>query len=139
MTRRNTVQKQAVLEAVRAAHPGHPTAADIWNQVRPALPHLSFGTVYRVLHGLASEQVIRELPQPTGPMRYDADTSGHHHVVCTECGAIGDVYLASDFALDACEMARASFQIADCRVEFRGLCPACARSSEQERDGTSPC
>lgn len=139
MTRRNTVQKQAVLEAVRAAQPGHPTAADIWNQVRPALPHLAFGTVYRVLHGLASEQRIRELPQTSGPMRYDADMSGHYHVVCTRCGAMGDVYLASSIDAEACGMARASFEIADCQLEFRGLCPDCAQSSKQERDGTIPC
>ena len=125
-TRRRTAQKQAVLDAVRRSRPSHPTAADIFAAVRPALPHLSFGTVYRVLHGLAEEGRIQEVQHAGEPSRYDANTEAHHHIVCSQCGAVGDVHLAPSFVLGECGRPRTDFQIEGFRLEFSGLCPACS-------------
>ncbi len=133
MTRRQTIQKQAVLNAVRAAQPTHPTAADIFAAVRPSLPTLSFGTVYRVLHGLTSEGVILEVPQSNGPTRYDGDTSFHHHILCLECGAVGDVHLDADFLMESCGRPQTEFQIAGYRLEFHGFCPACCDAQRREQ------
>lgn len=124
-TRRQTIQKQAVLDAVRRAQPPHPTAADIFAAVRPTLPTLSFGTVYRVLHGLAEDGEILEVPQSAGPTRYDGNTTFHHHVICSECGAVGDVHLAPDFILSEAGRPQTPFEIDGYRLEFQGRCPAC--------------
>lgn len=138
-TRRQTIQKQAVLEAVRRSQPAHPTAADIFAAIRPALPSLSFGTVYRVLHGLAEEGEIREVPHAGGPTRYDGNTDAHHHVVCSRCGAVGDVHLASGFVLGECGRPRTDFEIDSFRLEFSGLCPACRAPQDTERKDPTPC
>ncbi len=132
MTRRQTIQKQAVLAAVKTAHPTHPTAADIFASVRPFLPTLSFGTVYRVLHGLAEEGTILEVPSTAGPTRFDADTFPHHHVLCTVCGAVGDVYLERAFTLEECARPQTDFEIGSYRLDFRGLCPACRVADSQK-------
>lgn len=141
-TRRQTIQKQAVLDAVRGAQPAHPTAADIFAAVRPALPSLSFGTVYRVLHGLAEEGEIQEVPHAGGPTRYDGNTEAHHHVVCSRCGTVGDVHLAPGFILGECGRPQTEFEIESYRLEFLGLCPACrARNTPLagERTNATPC
>lgn len=130
MTRRQTIQKQAVLDTVQAAHPGHPTAADVFASLRPALPHLSFGTVYRVLHGLAEDGVIGEVLQANGPTRYDANTAQHHHIVCAQCGAVGDVHLSDEFVLGECGRPRTNFEISSYRLEFSGVCPTCRASNQ---------
>jgi Fe2+ or Zn2+ uptake regulation protein len=141
-TRRQTIQKQAVLEAVRGAQPAHPTAADIFAAVRPALPSLSFGTVYRVLHGLTEEGEIQEVPHAGGPTRYDGNTEAHHHVVCSQCGSVGDVHLAPGFVLGECGRPQTDFDIESFRLEFLGICPVCRAASAppcQERNDATPC
>ncbi len=127
--RRQTIQKQAVLDAVRQSTPSHPTAADIFAQVRPLLPTLSFGTVYRVLHGLVAEGEIAEIPQANGPAHYDADMQAHDHIICSECGAVGDVHLRPLFSVAECGQPQTDFEVQGYRLEFHGLCPACRRAS----------
>lgn len=128
--RRQTIQKQAVLDAVRQATPSHPTAADIFGQVRPLLPTLSFGTVYRVLHGLVEDGDIVEIRQAGGPAHYDADTQEHDHIICARCGAVGDVHLRPLFSLEECGQPQTDFAVWGYRLEFHGLCPACRRASQ---------
>ena len=52
MERRNTRQRQLVLEAVQELC-DHPTADEIYLRVREQDDHISRGTVYRNLHLLA--------------------------------------------------------------------------------------
>lgn len=142
--RRQTIQKQAVLDAVRQAQPSHPTAADIFAQVRPTLPTLSFGTVYRVLHGLVEEGAITEIPQANGPAHYDADMEQHDHIVCSGCGAVGDVHLAPMFSLAGCGKPSTDFLVESYRLEFHGLCPLCQQAglpsqSTPERQEAAQC
>ncbi len=128
--RRQTIQKQAVLDAVRQATLSHPTAADIFAQVRPLLPTLSFGTVYRVLHGLVEEGEIAEIRQAGGPAHYDADTREHDHIICSRCGAVGDVHLRPLFSLEECGQPQTDFEVLGYRLEFHGLCPSCRLVSQ---------
>lgn len=135
--RRQTIQKQAVLEAVRQATLSHPTAADIFAQVRPLLPTLSFGTVYRVLHGLVEDGDLVEIPQANGPAHYDADTRDHDHIICSRCGAVGDVHLRPLFSLEECGQPQTDFEVQGYRLEFHGLCPRC-RCAPQAASSLSP-
>ena len=137
--RRQTIQKQAVLDAVRHSAPSHPTAADIFAQVRPLLPTLSFGTVYRVLHGLVEEGDIAEIPQANGPAHYDSDTREHDHIICSGCGAVGDVYLRPLFSVEECGQPQTDFAILGYRLEFHGLCPLCRCAADAAPSPLSAC
>ena len=55
--RRNTRQRRLVLDAVRALHNGHPTADDVFVEVRRHDGRISRGTVYRNLSLLSDEGI----------------------------------------------------------------------------------
>lgn len=121
---RNTVQRRAVREAVRA-FPGHPTAADIFARVRQNYPRLSLATVYRALHALVQQGQIGET-RIDNVSRYDASPVPHHHVVCRRCGAIGDVPAPlSAGTLRRLRQAAGGFSLDAHSIQLSGLCPGC--------------
>ena len=69
----------------------HPTADVVYTNVRRKFPNISLGTVYRNLSLLADLGEIRRLRVGDGVDHYDADTSKHYHVICTECGSVTDL------------------------------------------------
>ena len=69
----------------------HPTADVVYMNVRREYPNISLGTVYRNLSLLADLGEIRRLRIGDGIDHYDADTSKHYHVICTECGSVTDL------------------------------------------------
>ncbi|GAB4466022.1 MAG: hypothetical protein OHK0029_37080 [Armatimonadaceae bacterium] len=87
---RNTQQRKAVLEAVRALAGQHPTAADVFDHLRVRHPRMSLATVYRALHALVQQNEVCEM-RIENVARYDAGPCPHHHVVCRRCGAILDI------------------------------------------------
>lgn len=122
---RNTRQRQAVVQALRDTRT-HPDAAWIHTQVRHALPNISLGTVYRTLDALVRDGVVMTIERAGQATRFDYKHAGHghHHVVCRGCGTIYDV-AAEDVPLPAAGLP-AGFQVQDVRLEYHGLCAACA-------------
>ncbi len=120
---RNTVQRKAVLDAVRCL-PGHPTAADVFVRVRSDYPHLSLATVYRALRALVERGDIAEM-RAENVARYDAGSRPHHHIVCRTCGTVTDIPpVLPDAAL--CHVEQASgYRLDPHPVQFTGICPGC--------------
>ena len=75
MEKRNTIQKQLVLEAVAQLH-NHPTAEQVYAQVVKAHPTISKATVYRNLASLSEDGRLRHLPMPAGHAYY---YTGRHY------------------------------------------------------------
>lgn len=69
----------------------HPTADVVYMNVKQEYPNISLGTVYRNLSLLTELGEIRRLRMGDGVDHYDADTSQHYHVICTECGSVTDL------------------------------------------------
>ncbi|HET7153572.1 MAG TPA: transcriptional repressor, partial [Candidatus Kapabacteria bacterium] len=89
--RHSSKQRDAILEAVRSFN-GHPTADDVYAEVRGAMPNISLGTVYRNLRLLVEDGTISEVANPTGgAVQFDKMTVPHHHFICTHCNAIIDI------------------------------------------------
>ena len=124
---RNTRQKAAVLAAVRGAQ-HHPDAKWVYEQVVREIPNISLGTVYRVLASLSAEGLIRECPRADGPSLYDANTEDHLHIRCTRCGRIEDVppLRLPDELVESVRQASAFAKVDEVRLEFGGVCGACA-------------
>lgn len=123
--RRLTPQRAEVLAELRAAH-DHPTAAQLFERLRPRLPRLSLGTVYRNLDVLAADGVITRLAGAGAEARWDGAPQDHDHVRCVCCGAVADipaVPLAGGPALPA------GFALAGRRLEFTGTCAGCAAAA----------
>ena len=70
----------------------HPTAEQIYENVRCVMPNISLGTVYRNLAQLEQAGTIRKLK--VGPQdHFDGDLKPHAHFVCKACGKVYDVML----------------------------------------------
>lgn len=126
---RNTQQRKAVLNAVRALDGHHPTAADIFASVRSEHPHMSLATVYRALHALVEQSELTEM-RIENVARYDAGPNAHHHLVCRRCGSVVDVEHDALPALALRQIGRhlqktSDFQLDLHPIQFTGICAAC--------------
>src|SRR3954462_12970727 len=82
-----TPQRMAIVREL-AADPTHPTAQELFERLRPALPTMSFATVYNTLDALASAGLCAALSLAPGPSRFDPNMKAHHHAVCDRCGEV---------------------------------------------------
>src|SRR5262249_51203459 len=84
-----TPQRLAIFR-VLAAIDCHPTADELFRRVRPRLPSLALGTVYRTLDWLEAHGLIARVQSPGEPARFDANLGAHHHLICTRCRRVVD-------------------------------------------------
>lgn len=128
---RNTLQRRAVLNAIRALPGQHPTAAEVYGHVRADFPNLSLATVYRAVHALAQSGEILELHAPAaasgGVCRYDAPIQPHHHIVCRACGFVSDLPALDPGSILGDVAAHSGFAVDPHPIQFTGLCAACAK------------
>jgi Fur family ferric uptake transcriptional regulator len=131
-----TPSRRAILEEVRRAAT-HPTADEVYREVRKTLPRVSLGTVYRNLEILARHGLIRVVDDTGDRRRYDGTLEDHCHVQCRSCGRIEDVRIDAWPRLERLVDGECEFEIDGCRVRFVGVCPECAprRMGPDANDG----
>jgi Fe2+ or Zn2+ uptake regulation protein len=118
---RVTAPRLAVLAA--AADSGDQFSAD---EVAHRLPHVGRATVFRTLKLLVEMDVLCRVLLDDGSLRYRWSRRGHHHhLVCSECGAVED-FTACDVAELVSELTRrAGFTVDGHWLEVYGRCAAC--------------
>ncbi len=103
----------------------HPDAETIFRKVRKRLPAISLDTVYRTLRVFEDNGDVFRVATFNDRARYDANTSSHHHFVCSYCGRIVDCHCpVLDRFQAPRELARLG-RIDRVHIEFRGLCSHC--------------
>ncbi|QWT17173.1 transcriptional repressor [Collinsella sp. zg1085] len=132
--RRNTHQRQLVLNAVLARN-DHPSAEDIYLDVRNIEATISRGTVYRNLNLLEESGLISSVHVPGGN-RFDWRLDNHAHAVCTSCGMLVDAPMSYSTQDDCAAEASTGFQIMSHTTVYTGLCPRC-QTAQTELDGDS--
>ena len=88
-----TPQRIAIVDAF-AGDPSHPTAQEIFERLRVAMPTMSFATVYSTLDTLAAASLCTVRALAPGPARFDPNVEPHHHALCERCGAIHEAIRA---------------------------------------------
>lgn len=88
--RKRSRQRDAVLQCIRSTT-CHPTADWIFSRLKPVMPELSRGTVYRNLSILRQEGEICSVGVSGGMEHFDGDVHPHVHFVCTTCGGVTDL------------------------------------------------
>ena len=122
--KRNTEQKRIILDALMRAD--HPTASELYEQIKGDNPRLSRATVFRVLGQFADDGVVRKLNLLGSDTRFDARTAPHAHCHCVRCGRVTDIFecdFASANVLHIDEID--GFKILSTEIEFNGVCPQC--------------
>ncbi len=126
---RNTRQRQLVLEAVRA-RVDHPSADEIYLDVRRKDARISRGTVYRNLNILAGSGEITRVETPSAD-RYDLRSEPHCHLYCLSCGAVVDAPLSYQREDDRRVAEATGFDVRRHQTVFEGLCPVCREKAGQ--------
>ena len=123
MERRYSRQRETIYQAVLASR-AHPTAEMVYQQLKPEMPRLSLGTVYRNLSLMTGAGEVRRITVPEHPDRYDGDVSPHDHLLCMKCkklfdiGSVGVDLKKSDIPTGTLVLGY--------EVTVKTICPACA-------------
>jgi len=126
-----THQRLEILRELAIAK-DHPSAEDVYKRVKSRIPPISFDTVYRTLALFERSGVIARVTFLDDRIRYDPDTSKHHHMVCTQCKKIQDF---SWPALDGMEVPGETEgwgEIQGKYLELRGICRECLSHGKNE-------
>jgi Fur family peroxide stress response transcriptional regulator len=125
-----TVQRRTILEAV-LERTDHPTADQVYEEVKERLPGVSRTTVYRVLQLLTRVGAITRIFTRGAAARFDPVVRRHHHFVCVRCDGLVDLW---DEGIG--ELVRmpsnppGSFEIEGFSVYFFGTCATCRATWE---------
>lgn len=128
-----TPQRRTIVELL-AGDGSHPTAEEIYQRVRLAMPDISRTTVYHTLHELSELgelSPVQDLSE--GGQRYDTNTSRHHHLYCVQCHSLIDVERNFE-GVALPDEDRSGYHILRRQVTFYGICPDCQAANE--RGGT---
>lgn len=131
-----TPQRECIFDVVwRAEH--HPTADWVYAEARTRMPTMSLRTVYQTLNDLAEMGELLQLDLGTGSSRFDPNVDVHHHIVCTGCGKVRDLY--ADFsAVTLPPEASQGFSVGPAEVVFRGRCEDCRSAATTTPATTTP-
>ncbi len=89
-TRNKSKQRDAILSCIQGTV-CHPTAQWVFDQLKPRMPELSLGTVYRNLTILREDGHIQSVGFNGGMEHFDGDLHPHAHFFCTVCGRVSDL------------------------------------------------
>jgi Fur family iron response transcriptional regulator len=85
-----TPQRIAVAEYVLKTT-NHPTADEVWMNVRGRCPTLSRATVYNTLHLFSEKGLLRTLSLKEGVSVFDPHVAPHHHFIDDDTGKVTDI------------------------------------------------
>ena len=125
-----TPQRLAIIQYLEN-HKTHPTADQIYKELKKKNPSLSKTTVYNSLDILRQNEIIKTLTICGSEHRYDFDHDIHHHFLCTECGRIYDIdFKCPNIKLIHAEIEKSGHHISEVHGYFRGLCKNCYSRSK---------
>ena len=132
MAKRNTIQRQLVIAAVRFLA-DHPTAEEVYDRITMEYPDISKGTVYRNLNSLVESGLLGKVSVPSGADRFDQSLARHYHIKCTQCGKFMNVENFDYFHdLDDKLATATGFKMEHHDIVFSGLCPECQKHQGAE-------
>ena len=123
-------KRDAILNCLRGTK-AHPSAEALYAQLKPEIPDLSLGTVYRNLNLFKEQGLAMSVATVNGVERFDGNTEPHVHFICTDCSAVIDLETMCvpdslvSAAADCC-----GGQITGCQLSFSGICRSCLERSE---------
>jgi Fur family peroxide stress response transcriptional regulator len=138
--RKHSKKRQAILETIRSTA-SHPGAQWVYDQLRPQIPDLSLGTVYRNIGVFVADGELVSVGVVNGEERFDGDTTPHPHFICSRCGRVEDFPSAGGASLghlteigEAAGRRRVDLR----RTIFRGLCEDCAAHAQERPAARRP-
>ncbi|MBN1127452.1 MAG: transcriptional repressor [Chitinispirillaceae bacterium] len=116
---------------LRLTH-SHPSADEIYRNLKQAIPHLSLGTVYRNLNTLIEQGLVQKLPLEDGIDRFEATIAQHYHLVCESCGTVKDFTMPHPVDINEQAEKLSRFTIKRHRIDFYGICEHCQTTNNHQ-------
>ena len=109
----------------------HPTADEVYMEVKQEFPNISLGTVYRNLNLLTDIGDAVKISTPNGGDRFDGRLEPHNHFLCTKCGRLLDLELDMQSIDEVNRLAAENFDgvITSSSTLFYGECSDCIKKS----------
>ena len=127
-------KREAILNAIQSTD-CHPSAEWVYQQLKPAHPDLSLGTVYRNLIFFQEHGYIQSVGVVRGQERFDGIVAPHSHFVCDRCGLVldlPDIHPGAD--LDRTVSQQYQLAVQRHELTFHGLCPDCMRQDQNTKN-----
>lgn len=118
---RNTMQKQIVYKNIKNRY-DHPTANDIYNDLKEQNLKIGLTTIYRILNDLVEEGKVNKIITPDKIYHFDYNRVNHIHFICNKCGHIYDID-KKDFSKFELKFKKKNHQIEN--FSIMGICDKC--------------
>lgn len=112
-----SAQRVAVASYVLHTH-AHPSAEEVFAQVRKRFPMVSRGTIYNTLNLFVEKGLLRGFSMTGGHSVFDANVGSHHHFIDERTGKIYDVPWDEIRVSDVSKLR--DFEISEYQVVLRG-------------------
>jgi Fur family peroxide stress response transcriptional regulator len=102
----------------------HPSAEDVFKEIRESYPTISFTTVYKTLEIMEKMGEILRVTIDEQRKHYDPDTNVHHHIICSKCNKISDIkkeYVKPRLPREVLD----EFTPSSYQISFYGTCKKC--------------
>lgn len=124
-TTRQFRKRNAILSFLRMSKE-HPSAEMVYTQLKPQIPDLSMGTVYRNLNLFKQQGLATSVATVHGVERFDGNTEPHVHFICCSCDAVIDLEeMQVPDALKSAAARSCGGQVEGCQLSFTGVCQSC--------------
>ena len=118
-------KRDAILSCLRQTTE-HPSADWVYAKLKPEIPDLALGTVYRNLTLFKDQGLITSLGTVGGVERFDGNVTPHVHFICTACHRVTDLsQIQVPEELNASASRASGGQVESCQLTFRGRCAGC--------------
>jgi Fur family transcriptional regulator, peroxide stress response regulator len=104
----------------------HPTAEELYLELKPKNLALSLATVYRNLNQLTNTGEIKKIEGLSEKVHYDHNNSEHYHMICLKCGRVEDLFFEPERLKEVLNQQN-EFEIFSYDILVKGICKKCKK------------
>lgn len=104
----------------------HPSAQQVYDEVKKIHPTVSLATVYKTLEVLRDLDLVQEINFPKGQARFDSYMNPHINLICLKCCSITDLDDVTVKEITREVAAATKFKPTGQRVDVYGICQKCS-------------
>lgn len=119
-------QREALITMLRSRY-DHPTAEQLYSDLKSEFPRISLGTVYRNLSLLESIGEVVKISATGDSDRFDGNVGEHYHFACEECGGVSDIDIPVNDELDTLVERITKGDVKRHSMVFYGICEKCKK------------
>ncbi|MBA3046169.1 MAG: transcriptional repressor [Candidatus Thermoplasmatota archaeon] len=116
-----TPQRLEILRFLDTHHT-HPSADEIYMELKKKHPSLSKTTIYNTIQSLKDCGLLVTLLISPNESRFDSLINPHHHLLCSECGKILDINVECPYSR---KVLAGGHRIDEVHGYFKGVCEKC--------------